>query len=101
MVRLPKNRPPTTPGELLRETIEEMGMSQSELARQTQMPFQRVNDIINGRRSVTASSALRLSAVLGTSPGLWMNAQQAVDLHEAREKDRKVLIDLSQWSGSP
>lgn len=94
MVKLPRNRPPTTPGELLKEILEGMGISQSEFARKTQMPFQRVNDIVHARRSLTASSALRFAAVLGNSPGFWMNAQQAVDLYEARKLEEEVLEEL-------
>ena len=94
MGRLPRHRPPTTPGEFLREMLEELGVSQSELARRTQMPFQRVNDIVNGRRAVTAASALRLAAVLGVSPGFWLNAQQAVDLYEAEKAEAQVLAGL-------
>lgn len=83
---LPKNRKPTHPGEiLLREFLEPMGLSQIELARRMSVPVQRVNTLINGKRDVTAETAILLSRVLKTTPEFWMNLQGALDLYEARE----------------
>ena len=62
MVRVPTHRQPTHPGEmLLGEFLEPMGLSQRELADAISVPYQRVNEIVNGRRGVTPSTALRLS----------------------------------------
>ncbi len=84
---LPKNRPPTTPGEiLLEEFLIPMGMTQTELARKTGMPLVRVNTLINGKRAVTAETALLLAKVIGNSPQFWMNLQNNVDLWNAQKK---------------
>jgi antitoxin HigA-1 len=84
---LPKNRPPTTPGEvLLEEFLIPMGMTQTELARKTGMSLVRVNTLINGKRSVTADTALLLAKVIGNSPQFWMNLQNNVDLWNAQRK---------------
>ena len=62
MVRIPTNRPPTHPGEmLLEEFLNPMSLTQRELADAIHVPYQRINDIINGRRGITPSIALRLA----------------------------------------
>jgi antitoxin HigA-1 len=86
MVTVPTHKPPTHPGEMLRdEFLEPLGMSQTELAERMGVPFQRVNSLVNGRRGVTADTALRLAAVFGTSPGFWMNHQLRWDLYHAKQ----------------
>ncbi len=81
-----KHRKPTHPGEiLLQEFLEPMDLSQVELARRMGVPIQRVNTLINGKRDITAETAILLSRVLKTSPEFWMNLQDALDLYEARE----------------
>ena len=83
---IPKHRKPTHPGEiLLREFLEPMDLSQVELAHRMGVPVQRVNTLINGKRDVTAETAILLSRVLKTTPEFWMNLQNALDLYEARE----------------
>ena len=83
---LPKHRKPTHPGEiLLREFLEPMSLSQVELAHRMGVPVQRVNTLINGKRDITAETAILLSRVLKTSPEFWMNLQDARDLYEAKE----------------
>jgi addiction module HigA family antidote len=83
---LPKNRKPTHPGEiLLEEFLKPMEMSQVELARKMGVPIQRVNTLINGKRDMTAETAILLSRVLKTSSEFWMNLQVALDLYEARQ----------------
>ena len=87
---LPKERPPTKPGEILEEEfLKPLGITQSELAKRMSVPIQRVNTIISGKRAVTAETALKLSKVLGTSPNFWMNLQTNLDLWEAA----KVLAE--------
>lgn len=82
---IPKNRRPTHPGEiLLEEFLKPMGMSQVELAKKMGVPIQRVNTLINGKRDMTAETAILLSRVLKTSSEFWMNLQVAYDLFEAR-----------------
>ena len=83
---IPKYRKPTHPGEiLLREFLEPMDLSQVELAYRMGVPVQRVNTLVNGKRDITAETAILLSRVLKTSPEFWMNLQDARDLYEARE----------------
>jgi len=82
---IPKNRKPTHPGEiLLEEFLNPLGMSQIELAKKMGVPLQRVNTLINGRRDMTAETAILLARVLKTSSEFWMNLQVAYDLYEAQ-----------------
>jgi addiction module HigA family antidote len=81
---IPKHRPPTPPGEiLLEEFLRPLGMSQVEAARQMGIPLNRLNEVIHGKRGVTADTALRLARVLSTSAEFWMNLQMASDLYRA------------------
>ncbi len=83
---IPKNRKPTHPGEvLLKDFLEPMDMSHVELAGKMGVPIQRINTLINGRRDLTAETALLLSRILKTTPEFWMNLQVARDLYEARK----------------
>jgi antitoxin HigA-1 len=82
---IPKNREPTTPGEVLdKEFLEPLGMTQAKLAAEMGVSVQTVNLLINGKRDVTAETALLLSRVFETSPELWMNLQATHDLWIAR-----------------
>jgi len=82
---IPTNRRPTHPGEmLLLEFLEPRKISQSELAGKMGVPIQRINTLINGKRGITAETALLLAEVLKTTPEFWMNLQAAYDLYEAR-----------------
>lgn len=84
---IPKHRKPSHPGEiLLREFLEPMDLSQVELARRMSVPVQRVNTLINGKRDITAETAILLSRALKTTPEFWMNLQDACDLYQARER---------------
>lgn len=92
MVRVPTHRAPSHPGKmLLREFLEPLGVTQTELAERMEIPFQRVNGLVNGRRGVTPDTALRLSKVFGTSPGFWMNHQLRWDLFHAEQDARQAL----------
>ncbi len=83
---IPKHRKPTHPGAiLLQEFLEPMELSQVELAHQMGVPVQRVNTLVNGKRDVTAETAILLSRVLKTTPEFWMNLQDANDLYKAQE----------------
>lgn len=92
MVRVPTDRPPTHPGEmLLEEFLRPLGVTQRELADAIQVPYQRVNEIVNERRGVTPSTALRLARYLGTSVDFWLNLQQRWDLYRTlREEDQAL-----------
>lgn len=84
---LPKNRPPTTPGEmLLEEFLKPMEISQSALAERMGVHVQVVNGIVNGRRAVTAKTAVLLGRALGTGSEFWMGLQTNYDLWHAERK---------------
>lgn len=91
--RLPLNRPPTHPGEmLLEEFLKPLGISQSGLAVQLGVSFPRLNEIIRRRRGVTPDTALRLARVLGMSADFWLGLQLDWDLWHAMrgEKAREI-----------
>ena len=94
MVRVPTHRAPTHPGEiLLEEFLVPLGLTQRELATAIRVPYQRINEIVNGRRGITPSTALRLARFLGVSAGFWMNLQQRWDLYHAQQEE---AADLKQ-----
>ena len=79
--------PPVHPGEiLLEEFLEPMGISQYRLSKDISVPPRRINEIVHGKRSVTANTALRLSRYFGTSDRFWLNLQASFDLDVEREK---------------
>ena len=83
---IPKNRKPTHPGEiLLHEFLEPLDISQMEFAKRIQVPIQRINTLINGKRGITAETAILLAKELKTTPEFWMNLQDAFELYEARK----------------
>lgn len=78
---LPKERPPTHPGTmLLKEFLEPLGISQAKLARHLGWTYARLNEIIHGKRGITAESALTLSDAFSIEPEFWMNLQRDWDL---------------------
>lgn len=82
---------PFHPGEiLLEEFLQPMGMTQVELAKKLGWTRARLNELINGKRGVTADSALDLAGAFGTSAKLWMNLQATYDLDRARRRREKV-----------
>ncbi len=92
MVRIPTHRVPTHPGEtLLEEFLRPMGPSQRDLADGIHVPYQRINEIVNGRRGVTPGTALRLAKYFGTSAGFWMNLQLRWDLYHAQKSEAASL----------
>ena len=94
-LKLPSHRPPTTPGEvLLEEFIKPLNLTQKEMADAIAVPFQRLNAIVNGRRAVSVSTALRLAKYLGTSPELWLDLQQKIDLYNSLKKEQAILDDI-------
>ena len=99
MVRVPSNRIPTHPGEmLLEEFLNPMGISQKDLADNIEVPYQRINEIVNGRRGITPSTALRLAKFFDMSPDFWMNLQLRWDLYFARQDENKVLERIQPYS---
>ena len=82
-----KTLAPVHPGEvLLEEFLEPMGISQYRLATDIDVPPGRINQIVHGRRAITANTALRLSHYFGTSARFWLNLQTGYDLDVAREQ---------------
>jgi len=95
MVGIPSNRAPTHPGEmLLEEFLKPMGLTQKDLADAIGVPYQRVNEIVNGRRGITPSTALRLAKFFGNSVGFWMNLQIGLELFEAQESENHILQNI-------
>ena len=85
---LPKNRPPTHPGEMpLEEFLNPLGMTQTELSQRIRVLFPRVNEIVNGERGITPDTALRLSRLFRTTPEFWLNGQRNWDLWHAVHSD--------------
>ncbi len=97
-MRLPQNRTPTHPGEvLLEEFLEPYGLTQKELARRIGVSYPRVNELIHGKRGVTPDTALRLAKLFGTTPEFWLNLQLAHDLYRARQSaDHEDIRPLRQ-----
>ena len=92
MVRIPKHRKPTHPGEmLLEEFLHPMGVTQRQLADAIHVPYQRVNEVVNGRRGITASTALRLAKFFGVSSDFWMNLQLRWDIYFAQQEEETEL----------
>ena len=95
MIRIPTHRAPTHPGEmLLEEFLSPMGLTQRELAGAIRVPYQRINEIINGRRGVTPSTALRLSKFFGMSADFWMNLQLRWDLYRVQQSEQGELKSI-------
>jgi len=85
--------PPISPGEVLREDFL-VNLTQDQLAKAMRVSRFSINQIVNGRRAITAEMALRLSTVTNTSHDYWLNLQRAVDIYEARLKLREELSKL-------
>lgn len=97
MVRVPTHRAPTHPGEmLLEEFLKPGGLSQRDLADAVHVPYQRVNELVNGRRGITPATALRLAKFFGTTPGFWMNLQMRWDLYHAKRDESAVLSRIKE-----
>jgi addiction module HigA family antidote len=83
---MPRKLKPITPGEiLLEEFLTPLGISQSKLARDINVPTGRVNEIVQGKRAITPDTALRLSVYFKMTPEFWMNLQTHYDLKLAKE----------------
>ncbi len=87
-------RDPIHPGETLREDLDVLGMSAAELARRIEVPVNRVTQILNGRRSITGDTALRLGRFFGTSGEFWLNLQKLYELRRAEQKNSAAIALL-------
>ena len=94
MARLPTHRPPTHPGEMLREEfLKPLEMTQTELAERIGVSYVRVNELVNEKCGVTPDTALRLSRLLNTTPEFWLNGQQNWDLWHAMQRPQAKEIE--------
>ena len=87
-------RPAIHPGEILRDELEELGITPTEFARQIAVPPTRISQIIGGRRSITGDTALRLGHWFGNSPEFWLNLQSAYDLRIAAQVSGRHISRL-------
>ena len=98
MPRIPTNRIPTHPGEmLLEEFLNPMNLTQSDLANGIHVPYQRVNELVNGKRGITPSTALRLAKFFGTTAGFWTNLQLRWDLYRTQESEADVIAEIQPY----
>lgn len=98
MIRIPTDRQPTHPGEmLLEEFLSPMGLTQRELAEAIHVPYQRVNEIVNRRRGITPATALRLAKFFGVSADFWLNLQLRWDLYQAQLAEDRVLETIQTY----
>ena len=98
MIRVPTHRPPTHPGEmLLEEFLIPMGLTQQQLADSIHVPYQRVNELVNGKRGVTPGTALRLAKFFGNSPDFWLNLQMRWDLYFAQQAEAGELQEIEPF----
>ena len=86
-----KTLPPIHPGELLRDELNEIGVSLNELGRALRVPMNRISAIVNGKRAITVDTAMRLARYFGTSPQYWLNLQSAYDLEVAERSIRPQI----------
>jgi addiction module HigA family antidote len=87
-------RPAIHPGEALRDELEELGVTPTELARQISVPPNRISQIISGRRAITGDTALLLGHWFGSSPEFWLNLQSAYDLRIAAQLAGRRIAKL-------
>ena len=92
---------PVTPGELLlEEFLTPMGISQYRLAKEIDVPAQRISEIVSGRRAITADTDLRLCRFFGLSSGYWLRAQAAHDTEVAERELSSVLKRIKPWAAN-
>ena len=102
MVRIPKYRPPTHPGKMLvEEFLVPMNITQRALADAIHVPYQRVNELVNMRRGVTPSTALRLARFFSVSADFWLNLQVRWDLYKAQDVESAELETIQDYHHLP
>lgn len=96
-----KKLPPVTPGEILKEEfLKPMELSQYRLAREIDVPPQRISEIVAGKRAITADTDLRLCRFFGLSNGYWLRAQVAHDTEKAERRMESVLRKIKPWAAA-
>ena len=94
-MRIPTHREPTHPGEMLREEfLVPMNITQRELAEAVHVPYQRINELVNQKRGVTPSTALRLGKFFGVSPDFWLNLQMRWELYKTQNTEKKEIESI-------
>ena len=81
-----RKAPPIHPGEILKETLDDLGLSMNRLAHALQVPANRISGIVAGQRGITGETALRLARYFNTTPDYWINMQAQYDLETARDE---------------
>jgi addiction module HigA family antidote len=98
MVRIPTKRVPTHPGEmLLEEFLNPMEITQRELADAIHVPYQRVNELVNQKRGVSPSTALRLARFFSVSADFWLNLQVRWNLYKAQQSEKEELKSIRDF----
>ena len=98
---MPRLLDPVTPGELLwEEFMSPMGLSRYRLAKEIGVPAQRIGDIVNGKRSITADTDLRLCRFFGLSNGYWLRAQTAYEIEVAQRELAPILKKIKPWAST-
>ena len=101
MTKIARVLDPVTPGELLwEEFMSPMGLSRYRLAKEIDVPAQRIGDIVNGKRAITADTDLRLCRFFGLSNGYWLRAQTAFEIEVAQRELAQVLKKIKPWAGT-
>ena len=95
------SRTPIHPGEILGDELKEIGIAASELSRRIRVPENRVTQIVAGKRSITADTALRLAKWFGTTPEFWLNLQQSYELRKAALNIAKEIEAIPTRSREP
>ncbi|MBD2532813.1 HigA family addiction module antidote protein [Nostoc flagelliforme FACHB-838] len=97
-MRVPKYRPPSHPGEILfKDFLDPMGITQRELADALHVPYQRINELVNQKRGITPSTAIRLSKFFGNSSEFWLNLQQNWELYHVLKEEEEELKSILQF----
>jgi addiction module HigA family antidote len=94
-------RTPIHPGEILRDELEEIGITGTELSRRLKVPENRIPQIVAGKRSITADTALRLGKWFGTTPAFWLNLQKSYELRKAARDIGKEIDTIPTRSREP
>ena len=98
---MPRLLDPVTPGELLwEEFMSPMGLSRYRLAKEISVPAQRIGDIVNGKRSITVDTDLRLCRFFGLSNGYWLRAQTAYEIEIAQRELAPILKKIKPWAST-
>jgi addiction module HigA family antidote len=95
------SRTPIHPGEILRDELREIGIKGTELSRQIKVPENRIPQIVAGKRSITADTALRLGKWFGTTPAFWLNLQKSYELRKATQEIGKEIDTIPTRAKEP